>query len=247
MFLNNSIKARLLKLPPSQRTDDVLYYLLAPHLLGFWTFLKPKHSGNEIGDVLFAFGDVCVIFEAKTRDKVGPTDEKWIRNKIREAIKQILENHRKLTCGDVPTIRNPWLGEVKWDSLGINYYHGIVVMMHDSDAYDPRDIEPGLIESAAIPIHVISLLDISELLRFMNTPWDFVVYWEFRHAIGTTHMLPVHQEQNIYWTVLKNWVELARGQGSIHSDQELEKDRQFLEAYTHIVLRTGNVNQNQRI
>ncbi|HUV06813.1 MAG TPA: hypothetical protein VMX75_03720, partial [Spirochaetia bacterium] len=118
MFINKEIIDRLLELPPSQRTDDALYYLLAPHLLGFWTFLKPKHAGHEIGDVLFVFGDVCIIFEAKTRDKVGPTTEKWTRAKIRDAVGQILVNHSKLSCGEIPTIRNPWLGEVEWDSLG---------------------------------------------------------------------------------------------------------------------------------
>ncbi len=246
MFLSESSRTRLLKLPPSQRTDEALYYLLAPHLLGFWTFLKPMHAGSEISDILFAFGDVCVIFEAKTRDKVGPTDEKWTRSKLREAVGQIAENHRKLAGGEVPTLRNAWRGEVTWASLGIKYYHGIVVMMHDSEPYDPRDIEPGLLESASIPVHVISLHDISELMRFMNTPWDFIVYWEFRHAIGRTHMLPVHQEQAIYWTILKSWAELARGQGSAHSDQELEEDRRFLEAYARTVTRSGKVDQETK-
>ncbi len=97
MFLNEKIIARLLEFPHSLRTDDALYYLLAPHLLGFRTFLKPKHAGHEIGDVLFVFGDVCIIFEAKTRDKVDPTDEKWTRAKIREAVGQILNNQCRLS------------------------------------------------------------------------------------------------------------------------------------------------------
>lgn len=45
-----------------------------------------------------------------------------------------------------------------------------MVMMYVSDPYNPRDIEAELIEKAPIPIHVISLHDISELLRFVNTP-----------------------------------------------------------------------------
>lgn len=243
MFIDDSTKARLLKLVPSLRTDDVLYYLLAPHLLGFWTFLKPKHAGNEIGDVLFVFGDVCIIFEAKTRDKIGPTNNNWIRSKLTEAVGQIAENHRKLSNGEVPTIRNAWLGEVDWASLGIKHFQGIVVMMHDSDPYDPRDIASSLFESLRIPLHVISLHDMSELMRFMNTPWDFIVYWEFRHAIGKTHMLPVHQEQRIYWTIVENWIELARSQGSSDSDEKLIEDQRFIEEYTHTVLRSGSVRE----
>lgn len=72
------------------------------------------------------------------------------------------------------------------------------------------------------------------------------MYWEFRLAIGKTHSLPVHKENAIYWTIIKNWVELARGQGSIHSDQELEEDKHFIEAYTHTVMRNGNVDQQTK-
>lgn len=246
MFLDDSTKARLLRLTPSQRTDGALYYMLAPHLLGFWTFLKPGHSGRELGDVIFAFGDVCIIFEAKTRDKVGPTNEKWIRAKLKEAVSQINNNYEALASGSVPTIRNAWRGEVAWTSLGIKYYHGIVVMMHDSNPYDPTEMEPALFASAKIPTHVLSLHDISELVRFMNTPWDFIVYWELRRMIGKTHQLPVHKEQAIYWTILKNWVDLARAQGSKVEQAKLEDDRQFLEEYTHTVLRTGAVNDETK-
>lgn len=93
MFLDDSVKARLLRMPVGERTDNVLYYLLAPHLLGFWTFLKPKHKGQELGDVLFIFGDVCLIFEAKTRNKVEPASEDWISAKLKEGTYQIMSNY----------------------------------------------------------------------------------------------------------------------------------------------------------
>ena len=137
MFIDDSKIAKLLKLPAGQRTDDVLYYLLAPHLLGFWTFLKPKHKGQELGDVVYIFGDVCLIFEAKTREKAEPANDKWILEKLKEGVTQISRNHKTLMSGAVSTLRNPWRGEVSWASLGVKYFQGIIVLMHDSEPYDP--------------------------------------------------------------------------------------------------------------
>jgi hypothetical protein len=239
MFVDESIISRLLKLPPGKRTDDVLYYILAPHLLGFWTFLKPKHKGKELGDVLYIFGDVCLIFEAKTREKAEPANEKWIREKLKEGVTQISRNHCSFKNGDVPTLRNPWRGEVSWDSLGVKYFQGIIVLMHDSEPYDPKELEPELFSSAPLPIHVISLLDMNKLVRFINTPWDFIVYWEFRKIFGKEYELPVHREQSIYWGILNNWIELAKSQGTAFPESKIKEDRQFLEAYTEVLTRSG--------
>jgi hypothetical protein len=243
MFIDDSVISRLLKLPAGQRTDDVLYYLLAPHLLGFWTFLKPKHKGQELGDVVYIFGDVCLIFEAKTREKAEPANEKWIREKLKEGVTQISRNHKKLMSGAVPTLRNPWRGEVSWASLGVKYFQGIIVLMHDSEPYDPRELEPSLLSSAPIPIHVISLHDLNELVRFINTPWDFIVYWEFRNIFGREYALSVHREQSIYWGILREWVKLAKAQNSAFPEDKLDEDRQFHEAYTKVMLRSENPDQ----
>jgi hypothetical protein len=243
MFIDDSIISRLLKLPPGKRADDVLYYILAPHLLGFWTFLKPKHKGEELGDVLFIFGDVCLIFEAKTREKAEPANEKWIREKLKDGVTQISRNHQKLKIGDVPTLRNPWRGEVSWASLGVKYFQGIIVLMHDSEPYDPKELEPALFSSAPIPIHVISFLDMNKLVRYINTPWDFIVYWEFRNTFGTEYELPVHLEQSIYWGILHNWIELAKSQGTAFPETKIKEDRQFLEAYTEVLTRSGSPDE----
>lgn len=230
-------------MPAGQRTDDVLYYLLAPHLLGFWTFLKPKHKGEELGDVIYIFGDVCLLFEAKTREKAEPANDKWTREKLKEGVTQISRNHKKLMSGDVPTLRNPWRGEVSWASLGVKYFQGIIVLMHDSEPYDPRELEPSLLSSTPIPIHVISLHDLNELVRFINTPWDFIVYWEFRNIFGREYELSVHREQSIYWGILREWVKLAKAQDSAFPENKLDEDRQFHEAYTNVMLRSENLDE----
>ena len=238
MFIDDSKKIKLLKKSVGDRTDDVLYYMLAPHLLGFWTFLKPKHKGEELGDVLYIFGDVCLIFEAKTREKAEPVNKKWISEKLKDGVAQISRNHQKLKSGAVSTLRNPWRGEVSWTSLGVKFFQGVIVLMHDSEPYDPRELEPSLFNSAPIPIHVISLHNMNELVRFINTPWDFIVYWEFREIFGKEYELPVHREQFIYWGILRDWVELAKIQGSALPENKTQQDRQFHEDYTKVLLRS---------
>lgn len=243
MFLDDSVRAKLLRMPVGERTDNVLYHLLASHLLDFWTFLKPRYKGQELGDVLFVFGDVCLIFEAKVRNKAEPASKNWIRTKLKEGTNQIFSNYQSLVSGSAPTIRNPWRGEVSWSSLGVKYYHGIIVLMHGSEPYDPRELEPSLFSSAQIPIHVISLQDMSELVRFINTPWDFVVYWEFRNSFGREYQLQVHREQSIYWGILREWVKLAKAQDSAFPESEIEEDRKFHEAYTLAVMKSEKADE----
>ncbi len=193
---------------------------------------NPGYKGQELGDVLFIFGDVCLIFEAKTRNKVEPTSKDWISAKLREGTYQIMRNYQSLVSGSVPNIRNSWRGKVSWSSLGVKYYHGIIVIKHDSEPYDPRELEPSLFSSAQVPIHVISLHDMSELVRFKNTPWDFIVYWEFRNIFGRVNKLLVHREQSIYWGILREWMKLAKAQGSSFPESKIKEDRQFCVAYT---------------
>ena len=244
MFLDDSAKERLLKMPVGKRVDSVLYYLLSPYLLGYWTFLQPRHKGQELGDVLFVFKDVCLIFEAKARNKAESASESWIRARLKEGSEQITDNYESLWSGAVPSIRNPWRGEVSWSTLGVKYYHGIIVIMHDSEPYDPRELDPSLFSSAKIPIHVVSLHDISELIKFMNTPWDFVVYWEFRSIFGKEYQLPVHREQSIYWGILREWVKLAKAQGTLYPESRLEEDRDFHAAYTRALMRSGKTDES---
>jgi len=246
MFLDEHTKTRLLKMSIGQRTENALYYLLAPHLLGYWTFLKPDHEGKELGDVLFVYGDVCIIFEVKAREKPGLANHVWIGSKLKEAFSQIHSNRSLLSSGQVSNIRNAWRGEISWSSLGVKYYHGIVVINHDSDPYDPREMEPILFASSKLPVHVVSLYDLNELLRFINTPWDFVVYWEFRHQFGKQYQLLVHKEESIYRGILTNWAALAKEQQPRHPESKLEEERRFVEGYTLAIMNPDKADDSTR-
>ena len=243
MILDENKKNKLLSLPVGERTDHVLYYLLAPHMLGYWTFLKPKSKGCEISDTMLIFGDVCVLFEAKTRQIPGKTNEQWVRTKLKEAVGQLKKNADILSNGDVPEVRNKWRGIVKWASLGIKHYYGMVIMFHESEPYDPRDLAAEAFSSASIPIQAISLQDFSELLRFINTPWDFIVYYEFRNLFGKEYLLPVHQEQSIYWGIIREWPRIAQLQTTKMSDVELAQDQEYVRTYSKVITKSPDISQ----
>ncbi len=242
MILDDNKKNKLLSLPVGERTDHVLYYLLAPHMLGYWTFLKPKSKGREISDTMLIFGDVCVLFEAKTRQSSGQTSDQWVRTKLKKAVGQLTTNADILSKGEVPEVRNKWRGIVKWASLGIKHYYGMVIMFHESEPYDPRDLAAEAFSSAAIPIQVISLQDFSQLLRFINTPWDFIVYYEFRNLFGKEYLLPVHQEQSIYWGIIREWCDLARLHTTKLPDIDLAQDKEFIRTYSKVITKSPDIS-----
>lgn len=241
MIFDENKKNKLLSLPMGERTDHVLYYLLAPHMLGYWTFLKPKSKGREISDTMLIFGDVCILFEAKTRQNSEQTSDRWVRAKLKEAIGQLTTNADLLSKGEVPEVRNKWRGIVKWASLGIKHYYGMVIIFHESKPYDPRDLATEAFSSASIPIQVISLQDFVQLLRFINTPWDFIVYYEFRSLFGKEYSLPVHQEQAIYWGIIREWPRLMRLQTTKLSDAELAQDQEFARTYSKVIAKSPDM------
>ncbi len=243
MILDENKKNKLLSLSIGERTDHILYYLLAPHMLGYWTFLKPKSQGREISDTLLIFGDVCILFEAKTRQNPRQTNDRWVRAKLTDAIRQLTTNAELLSKGEILEVRNKWRGIVKWASLGIKHYYGMVIIFHESEPYDPRNIAAEAFSSASIPIQVVSLQDFVQLLRFINTPWDFIVYYELRSLFGKEYSLPVHQEQAIYWGIIREWLHLARLQTTKQSDAELAQGQEFARTYSKVMVKSPDMPQ----
>jgi hypothetical protein len=201
---------QLLRFPVGERTDRLLYLLLEPWFLGYWTFSRPTDKGVELADVLTWYADVALLFEAKTRE-TGASDLDWARRRIKEAIEQLNDRAGRLKRGEVGTLRNAWRGEVQWnpDTTRTRDYYGVVIMNHLSEPYDPRELAPEAFRDSAIPIQVFSLADFMELLRFVNTIFDFIVYYEMRDAYSRSYRLHVHRESDTYFSVLALMPELA--------------------------------------
>jgi len=243
MFDKNKIK-KLLKLTIGERTNHVLYELLSHYLHDYWVFLKPKIRGVEITDVALIFGDTCILFEVKTRNRIGlHANEDWIKSRLKEGIIQINQRFTQLKNGELEQIRNKWRGIIKWSELGIKYYYGMLVLFHESKPYDPRLIAPEAFSSSTIPIQVISLQDLKELLRFANTPLDFVVYYELRREFSKKYKVLVHDERSIYLAILDRLPELIQRLGSKFPKSKNEEYKDFMIEYTKVIMGINDVSE----
>lgn len=208
MYLSEKDIDRLKDLQPGIRTNKALYYLLETKVLGYWSFLEPKHKGIELADTLVWWQDVVLLFEAKTREKSEKASEAWIRTQLNEAVAQVNEKAKMLRNGRVAELRNKWRGVVKWDPGVVKNYYGIIVLNCFSDSCDPREIATEAFKTSDIPIQVFSIFDLAELLRFINTIWDFIVYYELRRKYCTQYKVPLHEEFQTYKGILNYWEEL---------------------------------------
>jgi len=244
MFLTPERLPRLLRETPGQRTDPAIYYLLTPFFTGYWAFLRPKDKGVEISDVLLIWEDVCFLIEAKTRESAGKASTKWIRAKIEDGFRQLNERAEMLQSGKLRKLTNKWRGDYEFEREKINHYYGVLVLQHFSDAYDPREIALDSFKASKIPVQVFSFADFAELFRFINTPIDFLVYYELRSVYGRKHYLNVHEEFDIYKSIILQWTKLVT-ENSISSqsrDEILEEER-FLLSYTKAILSTKNAQE----
>lgn len=238
----NNIK-RLLALFPGDRTDYFLHYLLSPCFLGYWTFLRPKYKGIELADILLIWDDVCFLFEAKTRTKPGDASREWIKAKLVEDIKKLNERANKLAGGEVSQIRNKWRGIVNWSDLKIKWYYGIIIIQHQSDPYDPRKIAPEAFRNSKIPIQVFSLYDFCELIRVINTPSDFLFFYEIRDRYARRYPVRVHDEYETFKTIISRWPHLTNEKPSEYTSKQAEGDQSFLFELLKVVLRAKNATE----
>ena len=239
MFLTPEIISRLVKKRPGERTDPVIYYFMAPIFTGYWSFLQPKDKGIEISDVLLVWGDVCILVEAKTRESAEDADERWCRKHICQAIGQLNDRARMLRSGELRRLRNKWREDTEFDPAIIKNYYGLVIIQHQSETYEPREIATECFANSEIPIQVYSLADFHELLRFVNTPIDFIIYYELRHSYGKNHALPVHGEFGTYKSIILSWTDLViDNEQSSRTSKEIQKSEDFVMSYTKAILRT---------
>ncbi len=241
MIVDNGKLEKLLKLNPGERANHVLYYLLEPHLFGYWTFLQPKHKGTELADVLFVWGDVCILFEVKTREKARENDEDWVRDRIAEALSSLNARADMLKRGEVEEIRNTWRGTVQWSDLHVKYYWGTIVLNHESAPYDPIEVAKECLGKSSIPIQVLSLYDLSQLVRVVNTPGDLIVYYEARRELAKRGFeLRVHDEKAVFNTIVEEWADIVlNSPGHSLSREEVEEQQEFMREASHVLFRSA--------
>lgn len=231
MYFSEKNIYQLKDLQPGIRTNKVLYYLLETKVLGYWSFLEPKHKGIELADTLVWYEDVVLLFKAKTRERPEKASEAWIRTQLNEAVSQVNKKAKMLRNGEVAALRNKWRGVVKWDPTVVKHYYGIIVLNCFSDSYDPREITA----ASDIPIQVFSLIDLAELLRFINTIWDFIDYYERREKYSRQNKVPLHGEFQTYQEILNCWEELLPEDAQ---KEQVKDDQEFQVAISNAILKS---------
>ena len=229
----DSVLEEIRQLEPGHRTNRVLFdFLLRPRFLGYWTFFEPEHRGVELSDVVFVWGDTAILFEAKTRGVPRPADIGWLRDKIGQAVDQLNRRVQLLTTGTV-VLRNEWRGELRLDPTMIQHYYGVIVLTAEFEPFEWRDLADEEFQRATIPVQVFSLFDLAELLRFVDTPWDFVVYFELRARYGREHQMLVGRELDTFQEVLGMMDRLQDG-----TEEEGRRQQHYWLGRANAILRT---------
>jgi hypothetical protein len=130
---------------------------------------------------------------------------------------------------------------VKWNPAQVKDYYGVVVLNHISEPYDPREVAPDAFRASKVPIQVFSLNDVVELLRVVDTIYDFIVYYEMRAAYANRFRVPVHEESSTYSGILADYRSLLPAQ---YSPGSFLRNQRFQESITRAALRARNVRKN---
>jgi hypothetical protein len=187
---------RIKKRPVGYRSEDFVNYFLSPWFSGYWAFPKPKYKGGEIADSLLLWGDVAFLIEVKERKGIKSNTD-WAKHKIAKDKTKILNWVESLKTEDSIILKNKYR-EIEFPREKIKNYYGLIVLNHLSESYDANEFLRDDSTEQKVAIQVISLADIFHLLRYINTPWDFVNYFESRFRLSQKTSVKVHQEKSVF-------------------------------------------------
>jgi len=185
-----------MKQPVGYRSENFVNYFLAPWFSGYWAFPKPKYKGGEIADSLLLWGDVAFLIEVKERKGIKSNID-WVKHKIAEDKAKILNWVESLKTEESVILKNKYR-EIEFPSEKIKSYYGLIVLNHLSDPYDANEFLRENSSDQRVAIQVISLADIYNLMKYINTPWDFVNYFESRYRLSQKTSIKVHQEGDAF-------------------------------------------------
>jgi hypothetical protein len=195
-----------------------LNYFLTPWFSGYWTFPNPKYKSEEICDALLIWGDVVFIIQVKTRKGIK-SDGEWAKYKIKEEKERILRWVQRLKKEESIILRNKYR-EIVFPREEIKWYYGLVVLNHVSDPYDANEFLKEDSSEQELAIQAISLVDIYNLMKYINTPWDFVNYLESRYRLSQKTSIKVHEEGNNFGQNLSRMFHEAKEDiGEEHADK----------------------------
>lgn len=219
--MNNKIIYRWNKLSIGPRTEAFINYLLFPWFSGYWVFPNPKYKGEEIADALLIWGDFVFIIQVSAKEG-RKTDIIWAEKEIVEGKERILKWVSRLKTEKNVILKNKYR-EIEFPREKIKWYYGLIVLNHYSEPYDASKFLNEDSSTHKVAIQVISLLDITNLLKYINTPGDFVNYFESRYRLSQRISIKVHQEESVFRQNIENmYYEMEDNIGKKHADEFLE-------------------------
>jgi len=138
-----------------------------------------KTKGKELSDVLIIYDDIVIIVQVKTHDSSKPAEE-WIKKELPHGLKQLKGSYRMIKDRIVTNFENEILKtKIEIEPTKHRFIYGIVILACDSQKVDPLKY----IDKDDVPdftYHIFSLHDFETILQRMDTPGDFLSYYDLR-------------------------------------------------------------------
>ena len=211
------------KLNIGMESEDEAQRIIEGAFSSDFVFRSPdKVDGHEVADIIILFKDVALVVQVKSRspseDPVeGSRSLAWTKKNLSKAVRQVTGAVRAIQGGRMPTLENSRRGKINYPEETIKWIYGLVVIHHQAPPYRATDLCQDL-QSAAIPIHVLSLVDFNKLCKRLDTPWDLIGYLEHRALVLLEEVdAHVHREGKVFNHYIENlesvWEKSAKRKG----------------------------------
>ena len=173
-----------------------------------FVFHRPKHlNGKELADLLVLFNDVAIVVQVKAEARVDSATPRartrydWAVKNLRKACAQTKGALRSLESDWVAPFTHPFMGDVTFSKQKYPNRYGLVVLDHICEPYEPYEHVSDIVDVPS-RIQVLSLRDLWNLCRILDTPWDLVTYLECRADKLLSPPPLVHQERPLFESYL---------------------------------------------
>lgn len=140
------------------------------------SFPNPKtKSKAQLCDNLIWLNYDAILIEVKTRTKGETTINKWARSRIQEGVTQITKNYKKIKNGETITLHNRYF-DVTLDNDSLTNILGLIILIHDEELKILPSESEKEIYNKEFPIQVLSIKDLNQLSKEIDTLQDFIWY-----------------------------------------------------------------------
>ena len=158
-----------------------------------------RNKGKEYADLLFIFGNVLIVFQAKTRIVKDESsiengiEIKRIESRIEEAIGQIKSSLNQLRLNEIVRLRTVRGYMIDLEFTRLTKVICIVVIDAQSKSgaslVNKMEIINGFQEKYEVPIHIFKVSDLEVIVNELDTFPDLYEYLEIREKVMSMNKL----------------------------------------------------------